>query len=186
MSTVAKPIPITAEDFERIAPLLGPCELVEGEIVRMCPGGVRHSAVTVNVVYLFERYNREFKLGRVLSNEAGMVVKQGPDTVRGADVLFISCKRLPGSEDWEGFLRHPPELIVEVLSADSSWKKMEEKVAEYLAFGVDLVWVADPQTLSVRVFPRGAAPFVLHTGDDIDAGEAFPGFRCRVAEFFSR
>lgn len=177
-------VAITAEDFERIAPVLGPCELVQGEIVRMSPGGFEHSRITVRVVFLLEGHSRRNKLGRVLTNEAGMVVRHGPDTVRGADALFISFRRLPRSENWKGFLQQVPELVVEVLSEDDSWKKMEEKIADYHTFGVDMVWVIDPRTLAVRLYPRGAEPFVLHSADEIDGGELLPGFRCRVAEFF--
>ena len=176
---------ITAEDFERIAPVLGPSELVRGEIVPTSPGGVEHSSVTVRIVVLLELHNRKVRRGRVLSNEAGIVVRQRPDTVRGADVVFISYKRLPASEDWKGFLRHRPELVVEVLSRDDSWEKMEAKIADYHAFGVDMIWVADPQTVSVRRYPRGGEPSVLNPKDVISGGSFLPGFRCKVAKFFA-
>lgn len=176
---------ITAEDFERIASLLGPCELIDGEIVRMSPGGVQHSAVTVRIVFALETHNRRVRAGRVLSNEAGVVVKRDPDTVRGADALFISHARLPAHEDWKGFLQHPPELIAEVFSEDDSWKKMETKVAEYHAFGVDMVWVVDPRTLSVRLHPRGGTPSVLHGPDELTTADYLPGFRCKVSELFA-
>ena len=125
------------------------------------------------------------KAGRVLTNETGVVVKRDPDSVRGADVLFISYQRLPATEQWEGFLRQPPELVAEVLGADESWKKMEEKIAEYHAFGVDLVWVADPRMLAVRLCPRGGEPSVLHGSDELTGGNVLPGFRCKVSEFFA-
>lgn len=176
---------ITAEDFERIAPFLGPCELVAGEIVRMSPAGVRHSMVTGRIFFALESWNQAAKLGRVMTNETGIVVRSAPDTVRGADVLFISYRRLPASEDWEGFLRHPPELVVEVFSKDDSWKKMEEKISDYHAFGVDLVCVADPQTRSVRVYPKGGEPSLLQAADELDGADLLPGFKCPVARFFA-
>lgn len=181
MKTLA---PIKADDFARIAAVLGPCELVEGEIVPLAPAGMEHSEVTMRILLALVAWNRQAKKGRVLTNEIGLVVKEDPDTVRGADVLFISYKRLPAAEKWKGFLRHKPELVVEILSADVSWKKMEEKVAEYHAFGVDLVWVADPQTQSVRLYPKGKASRVLHGQDELAGGHLLPGFRCKVVEFF--
>jgi hypothetical protein len=84
---------IRADDFARVAPVLGPCELVKGEIVRMSPGGVRHHQITARVAFLLERQNQSAPSGRVLAGEAGILVARGPDTVRGADVAFISFDR---------------------------------------------------------------------------------------------
>lgn len=114
------------------------------------------------------------------------MVRSAPDTVRGADVLFISYGRLQAAEDWEGFLRHPPELVVEVFSKDDSWKKMEEeKIADYHAFGVDVVWVVDPQTRTVRLYPRAGEPSILQAADELDGADFLPGFKCPVATFFA-
>jgi Uma2 family endonuclease len=181
MPTLAK---LTAGDFARIAPVLGPCELIRGEIVPMSPRGFRHSRVTLNACVLLERYAAQHAAGRVVTGEAGVIVGRDPDTVRGADVAFISYERLPGGASVEGFLDRPPELIVEVLADDVSWQKLEERIAEYHACGVDVVWVLDPRTLALRRYPRGEAPSVLHDNDEVTGEPVLPGFRCRVAEFF--
>lgn len=176
---------LTAEDFARIAEVLGPCELVRGEIVPMSPGGMEHSRITGRAYFVIETYNRAHRLGRVLTGEAGLIVARRPDTVRGADVAFISYARLPRDvENLEGFLKVPPELVVEVLSRDTSWEKMEEKVADYHRFGVDLVWVVDPQTLTLRAYGRDRTPLIFKDTDTISADPHVPGFSCLVAEFF--
>ncbi|HLA76855.1 MAG TPA: Uma2 family endonuclease, partial [Vicinamibacteria bacterium] len=66
----------------------------------MSPGGFERSRITGRAFFLLESHNRRLNLGRVLTNEAGVVVRRHPDTVRGADVLFISFRRLPKSENW--------------------------------------------------------------------------------------
>lgn len=175
---------LTAEGLERIADVLGPCELVKGEIIRMSPGGLEHSRISLRVGFLLESHNRIRRLGQVLTNEAGIVVARKPDTVRGADVAFISHERLPKDSSPSGFLQHPPELVVEVLGVDASWAKMEEKIGDYHGAGVDLVWVLDPRTRTVHAHPRGAAPVLLREPDTVSAEPFMPGFTCRVAEFF--
>lgn len=175
---------LRAEEFERIAHVLGPCELVKGEIIPMSPGGIRHSEVTVRACFLLESHNRAHRLGRVLSGEAGIIVARKPDTVRGADVAFISYQRLPKDATVKGFLQHPPELIIEVLSDDVSWGEMEEKIAEYHRAGVDLVWVLDPRTVTLRAYPRDAAPVLFRDTETVSADPHVPGFTCQVAEFF--
>jgi Uma2 family endonuclease len=181
MRTVAL---LTAEDFERVAQVLGSCELVRGEIIPMSPGGIRHSQVTMNAARLLDFHVRPLKVGRVLTGEAGVVVARRPDTVRGADVAFISYQRLPRGGAEHGFLKQPPELVIEVLSKDTSWEKMEEKVADYHAMGVDLVWVLDPQTMTLRAYPRGGSPLLLRDTDMASAEPHVPGFTVQVGAFF--
>ena len=175
---------LSAEDFQIVAQVMGPCELVKGEVVPMSPGGFRHSRITGNAFRLLVDHCRPRNLGHVLTGEAGVIVSRRPDTVRGADVAFISFERMPRNAPEEGFLPHPPELVIEVLGLDMSWEKMEEKVAEYHACGVDLVWVLDPHTVSLRVYPGGLAPFVLHEADTVSADPHVPGFSVHVAAFF--
>lgn len=175
---------LQAEDFARVAPVLGPCELIDGEVVRMSPGGVRHSQITARVAFLLERYNQDHRLGRVLTGEAGVIVARGPDTVRGADVAFISYDRLPATEQPVGFLEVPPELVVEVLGDDVSWMQLEATIAQYHAFGVETIWVLDPRMLALRVYPRGAEPFVLQEHAEVSASHP-AGFSCPVRDFFA-
>jgi Putative restriction endonuclease len=108
-----------------------------------------------------------------------MIVARRPDTVRGADVAFVSYERLPKRAVEDGFLQEPPELVIEVFSKDTSWEKVEEKIAEYHGFGVDLVWVLDPQTLTLRAYPREGVPAVLRDTDQASADPHVPGFTVR-------
>ncbi len=150
----------------------------------MSPGGIRHSRITGRAFSLLDAHCRPRKLGRVLTGEAGVIVARRPDTVRGADVVFISYDRLPKESAEDGFLQQPPELVIEVFGKDATWGKMEEKVAEYHTFGIDLVWVLDPHTLTVRAYPRGVAPHLLRDTDTANADPRVPGFSVCVAQFF--
>ena len=121
---------LRAEEFARVAEVLGPCKLVNGQIVPMSPGGFRQSEITSRACFLLESHNRVRRLGWVLAGEAGFIVHRGPDTVRGVDVAFISYRRLPKDTQTTGFLELPAELIIEVLSDDVSWSEMETKIGD--------------------------------------------------------
>lgn len=78
-------------------------------------------------------------------------------------------------------LQQPPELVIAVLSKDTSWEKMEERAADYHAMRVDLVWVLDPQTVTRRAYPRGGAPLLLRDTGLANADPHVPGFAVAVS-----
>jgi Uma2 family endonuclease len=116
----------TVEEFETLSGRIGPCELLQGEVVQLSPGGFRHNDITSNIHGLLWQWAKRGKTGRALTNETGIVVESDPDTVRGADVLFISFTRLPRGETFSGFLTTPPELVAEVIGKGQGWADMVE------------------------------------------------------------
>lgn len=178
------PTPMSAKFFEKIAHELGPCELVRGEVVRLSPGGNWHSVTSVNATLLLGNWARKSRRGRVLSNEPGVITQQLPDTVRGADVIFCSYKRIPKGKLPRGFSRIPPELVVEVVGLGKSWRSLVEKAAEYLAMGVDRVWVISPETRRLHILRPDAEPQVLTEKQKVTDPEILPGFSCVVRQFF--
>ena len=72
---------------------IGPCELLKGRIVPMSPTGDEHGAIEINIGAELLTFVRSHKLGKVRVGEVGIYTHRNPDTVRGADVLFISNER---------------------------------------------------------------------------------------------
>lgn len=176
--------PITAKMFEKLAAEAGPCELERGEIVAMSPGGFDHSETVNNAAYYLTQWAKRTRLGRVVSNEAGVVTEVNPDTVRGADVAYVSYARLARHESPGGFMRVAPNLIVEVVGKRQGWKKVLEKAAEYMRMGTDRVWVVNPKTRTLVVLRPDQEPVTYSAEDTITDPLVLPRFRCRVARFF--
>ena len=172
---------MTAEEFFQTGPETDGYELVRGELVLMPPGGDRHGVVCVNSAYLLKSYTKVVGRGVVMSNDAGIITQQNPDTVRGADVAVFMT---PGWQPPVGYTTDAADLTVEVRSPSQTWTQMLEKVREYLAMGVRMVWVIDPERLRVTVFRPDQEPAVFAPENELDGGDVLPGFRCRVAEFF--
>jgi len=174
----------SAEEFETFAEQIGPCELVRGEIVRLTFSDYPASRVASNVAYLLEDWSNRSKLGRGLIN-VGVVLETDPDTVRGADVAYISYRRLPKGRSPEGFLKTPPELVVEIVGKGQGWGEMVEKASEYLRRGVDRVWIINPETRRLHMYRADAEPVMLSGNDRLSDEAILPGFSCRVEEFFA-
>jgi Uma2 family endonuclease len=84
----------------------------------------------------------------------------------------------------EGYLDVPPELVVEVVSPNDRWTDVSEQVDEYLACGVDEVWIVDPRTQCVTGY-RSTATVGTHRHDDtLSAPDILPGLSLPVREMF--
>ncbi|RXH55186.1 protein of unknown function DUF820 [Granulicella sibirica] len=50
-----------------------------------------------------------------------------------------------GSEPFEAIVTTPPLLCIEILSRDDRMNDMQERIDDYLAMGVENIWVIDPR-----------------------------------------
>jgi len=176
--------PITGEELAEL-PNLGPCELVEGRIVPMSPTGGEHGRIEGNFYEAIRSFVRPRKLGQVLVGEVGIFTRRNPDTVRGADVAFVSSERYARLDSTRGFLKVAPDLVVEVLSPHDPAAEVSQKVTEYLAAGVRLVWVADPEARTVRAYRSSTDVRVFSPSDRLPGDDVLPGFDMPVAELFA-
>ena len=158
-------------------------ELVRGVVVVMPPPRGPHGQCCANLVMLLGAFAKTNRLGRVLSNDTGMLTERNPDTVRGADVAFWRFDSLPTVPVNE-YIAVPPELAVEVLSPGNVEEDIREKVVEYLAFGVRMVWIADPADRTVTVYRTPEVGKILHEQAMLDGEDVLVGFSCRVSELF--
>ncbi len=173
---------MTGEDVFELGDI-GRAELVKGELVRMAPTGHLHGYIEYRFSKVLGIFVDEHKLGRVLTGEVGIYTGRDPDTVRGADVAFISNERLAQVHS-HSYLDVAPELIVEVMSPDDRWYDVNDKLTEYFDIGVQIVWVADPLRRQVRVYRSLTEMQILSVDDTLSGGEALPGFGVTVAELF--
>jgi len=112
-------------------------EYVDGTHVARNLGEWDHSELQMFVsAYL---YNRRQELGIHVVPEQRVQVK--PTRFRVPDVCVVV-----GNEPREQILTSPPFLCVEILSKDDRMSEMQERIDDYLSFGVRSVWVIDPRT----------------------------------------
>lgn len=176
---------ITAEEFARMPePADGSKqELVKGEVIDMSRTQAEHGIVQFKIAWLLMNVVVPNKLGWVLG-ESGVVVESDPDTLRRPDVFFCSRRSFPNRPT--GYLKNVPvDLVVEVLSPNDRRSEVREKIGEYIAAGVPIVWLVDPDAETVMVYSGTMRGVEYGPTDTIDAGEIIPGFSSKVADFFS-
>ena len=160
------------------------CELVEGRIVPMSPGGVELSLVTANAFRMLDTFARQGRLGRVLTGETGFYTRRDPDTVRGADVVFVSIERYGRRTRALTYLDVAPELVVEVLSVQDTVLDFADKLREYFAVGVTLVWVVDPRARRVYIYRSLTDVRELIETGTLSGEDVLPGFTAPVTLLF--
>ena len=175
---------VTAEEFERMPEDdLDRYELVEGRLVSMSSVNFDHGRIGAQLLFLLKRHLQGMPVGVVVT-EVGFKLASNPDTVRGPDVSFIRKDRLP-SRGTRGFLKEPPDAVIEVLSPDDRPSEMRRRIAEYLAKGVALVVVIDPKDeTATSCRPAGPPATLREENDVLDLGDVIPGFHCRLKEIF--
>lgn len=176
---------ITAAEFWQMPDHGGRNELIEGELHPMSPTGSHHGKVALKVGARLLRYVESQKLGEVLAAETGFRLTADPDTVLAPDASFVCAARISPEGLSAGYFDGAPDLAAEVLSPSDSWQTIERKAKLYLAHGTRLVWILNPQTLSITVFRPGPRTEYLKHGDTITGDDVLPGFACPVAEFFA-
>lgn len=158
-------------------------ELIRGEIVEMPQPGSRHGYVCGRVHVVLDAWASASGTGYTFINDTAIQTEFEPDTVRGADVMFVAKDRLPDGIP-VGKMEAKPNLCVEVLSPFDRWAEVLSKVAEYLDLGVDEVWIVDPAGRWVERHRPDEISKRFAKNEELTDSPALPGFTTPVAAFF--
>lgn len=111
------------------------CDFIEGEVLERNVGKRRHAYAQTRTAAWF--LHRQHTLHLEPLTELRMRV--GPNRIRIPDVA-VSEMPLPDEEIFTA----PPYLCVEVMSPDDTVAAMQDRLDDYLNFGVPNIWVIDP------------------------------------------
>ncbi len=143
----------------------------------------KHGVVCHNVDALIGGHIRANGLGWVAINDTFVPMKTNPATVLGADLLYVSHKRLPKGKIPDD-LTIVPDLVVKVRSPSDRMSQVTTKVEQYITAGVAVVVVFDPRAESAAVFRGDEFPQVFHNGDEFVLPDVLPEFAVQVQRFF--
>lgn len=159
-------------------------ELHDGRLIIMPPAGDTHGSTELKIATELMLQGERRGHGKARCGEVGIILRRNPDRLVGADALFISNDRLPIRTSPEGYLETIPDLVVEVRSKNDRPADVAEKVQEYLAAGVRLVWVLDAKTQTVTAHRPNQVAKVFAASDALAADDVIPGFTMPVDDLF--
>ena len=158
-------------------------ELVDGELVEMPPMSEEANWIGGQLFAVVNEFCRAHALGRVYPQETPFRGFPGNRiSVRKPDVAFVRQERLSVHLSKKD-LALAPDLAAEVLSPTDPAVEVNRKVEQYLAAGVRLVWVVDPDLRLVFVHRPNGTVSVVREPAELDGEDVLPGFRCPLSAF---
>jgi len=121
------------------------CEYLEGEVVERNMGELPHGDLQLNLGHLLRQFRSRLGI-RVVSE---IRIQISPRRYRVADLAAWRDDNIGTS-----IPTVPPFLVVEILSPEDRMVRMLPKIQEYLAHGVEWIWVIDPEEKSALCFSR--------------------------------
>jgi Uma2 family endonuclease len=119
------------------------CDYLEGELLERNVGERDHSRLQTSLVWYLRGREKQLKI-TVLAEQR---VQVRANRFRIPDITVIAGGLPPGP-----IVIEPPFLCIEILSPSDRITEMQERIDDYLAFGVQYIWLINPSTLHAWVY----------------------------------
>src|SRR5580698_3860854 len=148
------------------------CDYVDGEVLERNLGELDHSDLQTEIAHYFRKYRRQWKTYAFVEQR----VQVSKTRFRIPDVCVVV-----GEKPRDPIFRTPPIICIEVLSPEDRMARVQDRIDDYLKFGVRYVWVMNPENRRVWVYTRAGCTEVL---DGILRTEN-PSLTVSLAEIFA-
>jgi Uma2 family endonuclease len=148
----------------------------KGELIIMAPAGGESSAQNVSVASQLYFWSRNVGKGMATDSSGGCILPNGAN--RAPDAAWITPEQLATitPEQRKKFLPVCPYFLIEVKSPSDIFKKLQEKMDEYIANGCRLGWLIVPEKMQVHVYRPGQPTEVLDNPQTVSGDPELPGF----------
>lgn len=135
-------IPMTYAEFLNDLDESLHAEWANGEAIVFMPPNIRHQDIVAFLLALINSFVKIFDLGKCWTAPCEMRLLV-TNTSREPDILFLAKDNL--GRQTENRILGPADLVIEVISTESTSRDRIEKFREYQANGVREYWVIDPR-----------------------------------------
>ena len=152
-------------------------ELVEGELIPLSTGTIRHNKIRDLLGHLLWNYFRNNPIGESVSETDCLIAE---DTVRRPDLSVFLGDRLQRTNQHTDLAPFAPDIAIEVLSPSESAMAVRRKVRDYLRAGSKEVWLLDHSNGELLVHTDGGIRVLQ--GTDVLESPLLPGFNVTIAD----
>jgi Uma2 family endonuclease len=111
------------------------CDYVDGEVRKRNLGELEHSLLQTIVSALFWANKQTWNVLPLVEQR----VQVATTRFRVPDITVLKA-----DQPREPIINVPPLILIEILSKDDSLRSMQERIDDYLHFGVEHIWILDP------------------------------------------
>jgi Uma2 family endonuclease len=171
---------MTAEQFDALPEEEGrKWELLDGELIEVSSATPRQSRILGRLLTQLDRFAEERKIGTPLFR-TDLAVRS--NTRLRPDIGFFSAETWRTVDIEVVPVMQTPDIAVEIISPSETATNINRKVDAYLKWGVQEVWLIDPEIKTLFVHTLAGAQR-LSEGAFLTS-EFVPGWRLQIAELF--
>lgn len=152
----------------------------EGELIIMSPTGGESGISNAGLTAKIYNWNEQNQIGKVF--DSSTVFQLPNNAKRSPDVSWVKKERWEALSP-EARRRFPPlcpDFVIELRSETDSLEKLRSKMHDYLANGIRLGWLIDPQTPLVEIYRPNreveVINFSLEQPPTLSGEDVLPGF----------
>ncbi|PWU04452.1 MAG: Uma2 family endonuclease [Terriglobia bacterium] len=144
-------------------------DYLDGMVVERTVGEKDHSRLQTDLSTYLNVRAKQWRMHVYVEQR----VQVKPTRFRVPDICVVA-----GAEPEEQIFTAPPLVCIEILSKDDRWSAVQERIDDYLSFGVPHVWVIDPRSRKAYEF----TPAGMHEVQELRIAE--PDIRVPLRELF--
>lgn len=173
----------TYEEYQALSQSSRLVEWVEGEIIEHMPPTITHQDLASYLTTLLRLFVDFLGLGKVMAAPTEMRCRP-EGNAREPDVVFVAREHLTRVAN-DRRIEGPADVVIEIVSADSVARDLDEKFVEYQECGVPEYWVIDPRPDRRRAFfyqrdAQGRFELIKPEAGGIYRSRLIPGFWLKV------
>ncbi|MGB8698284.1 MAG: Uma2 family endonuclease [Thermosynechococcaceae cyanobacterium] len=148
----------------------------KGELIIVSPVGGESGSREARLIAKLFVWNEQTGLGLVFSSSTVFKLPGGGD--RSPDAAWVSLERweVLTPEQRQKFPPLCPDFVIELRSESDRLKPLQDKMQEYLASGLRLGWLINPQDRTVEIYRTGQVVEVLPLPATVTGEAVLPGF----------
>ena len=155
-----------------------------GEILVMTPAGSRTSKMNSRLTRLLDEWAEADGRGVVFDSNGGFSLPDG--SMRAADAAWVMRSRWDALSDGEqsGYAPLCPDFTIELRSPSDHLAALKKKMKQWIANGVQLGWLIDPEGKNVSIYRPGEQPEILDNPTSVPGTGVMAGFELVMARIW--
>lgn len=156
----------------------------EGDIIVMPPTGFETGARNSDITMQVALWSKKDGQGVVVDSSTGFKLPNGAD--RSPDTAWILRSRLAAvpPEKKKKFLPLCPDFVIELKSPTDDLEATKAKMNEYIANGVRLGLLLNPETRRVHIYRPNAEVEILENPESVSCEPVLAGFTLDLREIW--